>query len=354
MLSPLLTGIGLHAIGAGCASLCYVPQKKVTGWSWQTFWLAQAAVCWLLLPILVAFITIPELMTVIREAPDAAKLNSFLLGMAYGVGGTAFGIAIRYVGFSLTYAISVGISCVLGTLLPPIMAGTFKDQMALDGANIIILGILAGVIGIAACGIAGRLKEKYINKNNPGIKSAFNARIGIPLCLLSGILSAVYGISLAQGQPIAEVAAKYGAGDYQGNVIYIFSNTGAFVTTAIYCIYLHIKNKTFGEYRKVPGFSKSPLALYFLMAVLTGTLWYSQFFFYGLGHVNLENYQFTSWAIHMVMLVIFSTFTGIAFKEWHNAGSPAKKVLILSLAILLLSVFLLTYGNYLGGQAAAH
>ena len=29
--------------------------------------------------------------------------------MAYGIGGTVFGIAIRYVGFSLTFAIAVGI-----------------------------------------------------------------------------------------------------------------------------------------------------------------------------------------------------------------------------------------------------
>ena len=35
--------------------------------------------------------------------------HSFLPGMAYGIGGTVFGIAIRYVGFSLTFAIAVGI-----------------------------------------------------------------------------------------------------------------------------------------------------------------------------------------------------------------------------------------------------
>ena len=32
------------------------------------------------------------------------------MGMAYGVGGTAFNISIRYIGFSLTYAIAVGLS----------------------------------------------------------------------------------------------------------------------------------------------------------------------------------------------------------------------------------------------------
>jgi hypothetical protein len=37
-------------------------------------------------------------------------LFAFLMGVAYGVGGTAFDISIRYVGFALTYSIAVGLS----------------------------------------------------------------------------------------------------------------------------------------------------------------------------------------------------------------------------------------------------
>ncbi|MEX2234557.1 MAG: L-rhamnose/proton symporter RhaT, partial [Cyclobacteriaceae bacterium] len=117
----VIAGVLLHAVGASCASLCYTPQGKTWAWSWQTYWLAQAFFCWFFLPILVAVITIPHLTDVLREAPDSAMYKSFLLGAGYGIGGTAFGLAIRYVGFSLTYAISVGISCVLGTLLPPLV-----------------------------------------------------------------------------------------------------------------------------------------------------------------------------------------------------------------------------------------
>jgi L-rhamnose-proton symport protein (RhaT). len=65
----VVNGVLFHAIGASSASLCYTPEKKVKGWSWQTYWLAQAFVCWLLLPLLVAVITIPDLMLVLKEAP---------------------------------------------------------------------------------------------------------------------------------------------------------------------------------------------------------------------------------------------------------------------------------------------
>lgn len=99
--NPIL-GTALHAVGALSAALCYTPQKRVKGWSWQSYWLVQAAFCWFLLPIFGAWLTIPELGAVLREAPRGAMLASFALGAAYGIGGTAFGLSIRYIGFSLT------------------------------------------------------------------------------------------------------------------------------------------------------------------------------------------------------------------------------------------------------------
>jgi len=342
----LINGVLFHATGASSAALCYTPEKKVVGWSWQTYWLAQAFTCWLALPVIMAFVTIPQLMSVLQEAPSSAMISSFLLGMAYGVGGTAFGIAIRYVGFSLTYAIAVGISCVLGTLLPPLVHGTLGDVLKSNGSSFLIFGIVLGALGIALCGLAGRNKEKDIEKGQD-TKSTFSLAKGLPLCLLAGILSALYGFSLDQGQPIADVAAKYGAGNFQGNVIYIFSNSGAFVTTLFYCLYLHNKNKTFKQYGAAD--SGGNLAKNYLMSILTGVLWYGQFFFYGLGHVRMGKYQFTSWAIHMIMLVLFSSVAGLLMKEWKNCSTATIRLLLVALLVLIAAVLLLTYGNYLGG-----
>jgi L-rhamnose-H+ transport protein len=340
----LINGVLFHATGASSAALCYTPQKKVVGWSWQTYWLAQAFICWLALPVIIAFITIPNLMTVLQEAPSAAMIKSFLLGMAYGIGGTAFGIAIRYVGFSLTYAIAVGISCVLGTLLPPLVHGTLGDVLKSHGAAYLIIGIVLGALGIALCGLAGRNKEKDIEKDQNNT-STFSLAKGLPLCILAGILSALYGFSLDQGQPIADVAAKYGAANFQGNVIYIFSNSGAFITTLLYCLYLHNKEKTFGQFFTA---GNNSLVKNYFMSVLTGCLWYGQFFFYGLGHVRMGKYHYTSWAIHMIMLVLFSSVAGLLMKEWKNCSKLTMRLLILALAVLITAVLLLTYGNYLG------
>jgi L-rhamnose-H+ transport protein len=340
----VINGVLFHAAGASSAALCYTPQKKVSGWSWQTYWLTQAFICWFVLPLLVAYITIPQLFTVLREAPPDAMQKSFFLGMAYGIGGTAFGIAIRYVGFSLTYAIAVGISCVLGTLLPPLVHGTLGEVLKGNGASFLIMGISMGAIGIALCGLAGRNKEKDLDITQ-SIQSDFSLAKGLPLCLLAGVLSALYGFSLDQGQPIADVAFKYGAGNFQGNVIYIFSNTGAFVATVVYCLYLHKKENTFNQF--FGGGNKS-LGKNYFMSVLTGFLWYGQFFFYGLGHVRMGDYKFSSWAIHMIMLVLLSAVSGLMMREWKNCSTKTMRLLWIALIVLITSVLLLTYGNYIG------
>lgn len=348
----VITGVLFHATGASCASLCYTPEKKTRAWSWQTYWLAQAIFCWLLLPVIGAWITIPHLREVLLEAPKAAMYKSFILGAAYGIGGTAFGLAIRYVGFSLTYAISVGISCVVGTLLPPLVHGELTAILSKTGSGWVMSGVAIGALGIAVCGLAGRLKEKDL-ENNKSSSSFFSFATGLPLCLLAGVLSAVYGFALDQGQPIADVAAKYSAGHFQGNVIYIFANTGAFFSTAIYCVYLHIKQKTFVEYKQLTGSEKSfALSSNYILAFITGLLWYSQFFFYGLGHTRMGQYKFSSWAIHMILLVLFSSILGLVLKEWTRVRGRTKWALTLALTILIMAVLVLTYGNYLGTKAA--
>jgi L-rhamnose-H+ transport protein len=351
LANPFL-GIAMHAIGATFAATCYTPQKRVTGWSWQTYWLTQASFCWLLLPLLGAWLTIPELGAVLREAPKEAMLLSFGLGAAYGIGGTAFGISIRHIGFSLTYAIAVGLSSVLGTLIPPLVKGTLVETLSKPGAEWIIAGIVAGTLGIAGAGWAGRLKERDLSSQQQS--GQFCLTKGLLLSLLAGVLSAVYGFALEAGEPIADIASAHGAGVWRGNVIYIFSNTGAFITTSLYCLWLHARH---GTIREMAGRSKDgrPIALplNWVMAFLTGLFWYGQFFFYNLGHVRMGHYKFTSWAIHMIMLVLISNLVGILLREWRESRTLTHRMIGAALAVLIVAVLLLTYGNYVGEALAA-
>jgi L-rhamnose-H+ transport protein len=89
--NPFL-GAALHSIGAFSASSCYTPQKQTKKWSWEIYWITQASCAWLIIPILGAFLTIPNYMEVLASCPKDAMLRSFLLGMLYGFGGLTFGL----------------------------------------------------------------------------------------------------------------------------------------------------------------------------------------------------------------------------------------------------------------------
>lgn len=342
-----LFGVFLHAIGATFAATCYAPQKRVRRWSWQTYWLTQASFCWFLLPIVGAWFTIPHLGAVLAEAPREAMRNTFLLGVAYGVGGTAFNLSIRHIGFSLTYAIAVGLSSVLGTLIPPLVRGEWGSILQRPGSGWVMAGVAVGTIGIGLCGASGRSKE--IDLRDSKTDTGFSLWKGLLLSLLAGVLSAVYGFALEAGQPIANVAAKHGAGQWEGNVIYIFANSGAFLTTVVYTVYLGVRHRTLGELVRLgKGSERASLGLNWLMALATGLFWYGQFFFYNLGHVRMGTYKFTSWAIHMIMLVLISNLVGVLFKEWHGVRRRTQAAITASLFVLMAAVLLLTYGNYIG------
>lgn len=347
MTNPLL-GIGLHGVGAFSSSLCYTPQKKTREWSWQTYWMVQAAVCWLLLPSAVAVLTTPHLCRVLLEAPRQAMLHSFLLGLGYGIGGTAFGMAIRYLGFSVTYALSIGISCVVGTLLPPLFSHQLGNLFHRRGGDTVFAGILVATVGIFVSGLAGRLRDRDASGEASAGKTV-NLRKGLMFAVVAGLLSAVFGLALAAGQPLADAAARYGAGQFQGNVILIFACGGAFASTAVICLVLHLRQGSLREYIQFAnGPERRLLLANFALAALTGLLWYGQFFFYGMAHALMGGYGFASWALHMAMLMFFSAFVGVFLREWRGCQPRTVAVLAAALFLLLGAVAAIGWGSYQG------
>jgi L-rhamnose-H+ transport protein len=350
MTSNPLVGAIVLSIGGCSSALCYTPQKKTRGWSWQSYWLAQALVCWLILPWIGAWVTTPHLMTVLAEAPTRVMLNTALLGALFGIGGTAFGVAIRYLGFSMTYAIAIGISCVVGTVFTPLVSGELAALLVKRGTIWVLAGVGVAGVGILVSGLAGWLKDADLRRSDT-LPEGFQLGKGLLFCVVAGLLSAVFGISLDVGRPMAAIAAAHGAGQFEGNVVYIFSCGGAFLTTLAYCLFLHLRQGTLGEYVELSNDrQRSTLAINFSMAGLTGLLWYGQFFLYGAGQVRMGDYKFSSWAIINTMVVFFSAMVGLVMHEWDGCRPRTWAALTAAFMLLLAAVGLMTYGNYLGSM----
>jgi L-rhamnose-H+ transport protein len=210
MMTNVFLGIGLHAIGGIAAASCYVPQKGTAAWSYQTYWLLFCVSGWLVMPIAVAALTIPNLALVLSEVPIDAIVNTTVLGAIYGFGGMAFALGIRQIGFSLTYAIAIGISAVLGTVIPAILAGNLVSSFQEPGGVAVLTGFVISIVGVALCGWAGVRKERELSAHDPGNSTSFNIRKGLVLVVIAGVLSAVFGLSLSAGTPIDEAVVRHG------------------------------------------------------------------------------------------------------------------------------------------------
>lgn len=107
---------------AGVATACfYAPFKRVRGWSWETYWLVFGVTSWVIVPWLVAAAVVLELPNVLSAVPA----RSLALTALCGGGSLTNGLALRYLGMSLGWAIPLGLCAVLGTLLPAAFTGRF-------------------------------------------------------------------------------------------------------------------------------------------------------------------------------------------------------------------------------------
>ena len=56
----IIIGLLIIAVGAFCQSSSYVPINKIRKWSWESYWLIQGILAWLIFPLLGAFLAVPQ------------------------------------------------------------------------------------------------------------------------------------------------------------------------------------------------------------------------------------------------------------------------------------------------------
>jgi L-rhamnose-H+ transport protein len=117
-MNPIL-GILMMAAGSICAASFYVPIRKVKSWAWESYWVVQGIVTWILAPWIFALLTVHNLGLFMSAIPVKIKATTIIFGVLYGVGGLTFGLAMRYLGVALGQSIALGLCAAFGTLIPP-------------------------------------------------------------------------------------------------------------------------------------------------------------------------------------------------------------------------------------------
>lgn len=344
-MNPFL-GVFLHAIGGFAAGSFYIPFKKVRNWAWESYWLVGGFFSWIIVPWIVAYLTVPDLITVLRGAPVSSLGACYLFGVLWGVGGLTFGLSMRYLGMSLGYAFTLGYCAAFGTIIPPIYFGTFNELISSASGMVTLGGVLVCLAGIAVCGWAGLSKERELSdaQKKETIKE-FNFKRGIWIALLCGIMSACFAFGIAAGKPIAERAVSLGTISlWMNSPVFVVILLGGFTTNFIWCMILNVRNHSLNNYLESGDI---PLFINYFFSALAGTIWYFQFMFYGMGTTKMGKYDFSSWSIHMAFIIVFSNIWGLIFREWKGSRVRTLRVIISGILVLIMSTIVIGLGNYL-------
>jgi L-rhamnose-H+ transport protein len=386
-----LFGVFFHWLGGLASGSFYVPFRKVRNWSWETYWLVAGFASWLIAPWAFALLLTSGPVDILSEISGADLFKTYLCGVCWGMGGLTFGLTMRYLGMSLGMAVALGYCAAFGTLVPPLVDGSFvPDVWTPLGGKVVLLGVLVCLGGIAIAGWAGTEKEKGMSEEakKEAIKE-FDFVKGMAIATFSGIMSAFFAFGFRAGTPILEKAMEMGtASHWSGLPTLIVILAGGFTTNFIWCVILNLKNRTgyeyLAKYQKNPAHLKDvsvienvtdapaeelvdgapgsaapttrkiPVLNNYFFSMMAGTIWYLQFFFYQIGESKMGDFKFSSWTLHMASIIIFSSLWGLGLGEWKGSGKKARRLLYLGLAILIGSTIVVGIGNYLQSSTGGH
>jgi L-rhamnose-H+ transport protein len=364
-------GVLYHWIGGLASASNFIPFRGIRRWSWEIYWIIQGVAAWIVAPMVLALLLVPNLFPILHQAPIASITYACVWGVLWGVGGLTFGLSIRYLGIALGYAIALGFCTAFGTLMPPIFSGQMFSILHETSGQVILAGVGVCMLAIAVSGLAGYSKEHEISSEDRAEAGErdFSFAKGLAVAIFAGIMSSCFAYGLAAGKPIAEIArvqllAQHRLDLWQNLPVLVVVLWGGFFTNFLWSVFLIVKNHSFAQFAGAPGInpmgaasempeegnhrlSGQTLVKNYILAALAGVIWYFQFFFYSMGQTKMGKYDFSSWTLHMASIIIFATLWGIALKEWKGTSRRTKALVALGLFLLVGSTVIVGYGNYL-------
>lgn len=340
-MSSVVSGIGWHMVGAASAASFYAPISKVKRWSWETTWAVAGLFSWILFPIGVSALLLPDFWGFYRAQDKSVIVQATLFGCMWGIGNINYGLTMRYLGMSLGIGVAIGVTLVIGTLIPPLLHGQLLQMIHSGGGPISLAGIVVALIGIGIVTFAGHQKEKALGKK----VEEFDLKTGLFLAVMCGIFSSGMSFAIDAAKPIEAAALSEGINPlYAALPSYVFIMGGGAVVNFAYC-FLRLAFKKDLSLKADLRLPVRYLAANGAMAATGGIMWYFQFFFYAWGAASIpQNLGFVNWMLHMSGYVLFGGLVGLALHEWRGVGRRPVAILCLGMAIIIAAANLVGIG----------
>jgi L-rhamnose-H+ transport protein len=326
------TGLIAALIAGAINGSVLVPMKLIKHWAWENTWLVFAVCAYVLSPWIVACYSIPHLVAVYERTGWIVTAVTCLLGMGWGVAVVLFGIAVDMVGLSISSAILYGCSVAIGSI--GALALIDRSRLLTPGGIKILVWDLVLLLGVLFCAQAGRTKEPAATLDGA------RTRRGIAISLLAGLLSTLFNIVLAYGDPIRQNAVSLGADPNAAtNAIWSLAVTSGAVPSVLWCVRLLNRNSTWKLYRSRVSLANLPAC------VGMGVAWIAATVLYGFATTRLGRFGVAlGWPVYMSATILAGISWGLLLGEWRGAPRPAVRLLWTGVGAQIFAIVLLSGG----------
>lgn len=337
----VVAGIGWHVVGASMAASFYAPIERVKKWSWETTWAVAGLFSWILLPVGVSLVLLPNFQNFYSSMGSALLLRVALFGAMWGVGNVSYGLTMRYLGMSLGIGVAIGVTLVVGTVVPPLTHGQAATLFTTRSGLITMSGVLVALIGVAIVSWAGHQKEIQLK----GHLEEFNVGLGLSLAILCGIFSSGMSFAIDAAQPMQAHALSLGVNPlYAALPSYVIIMGGGAVINLAYC-FIRLAGVPRLSLRNDLNQPGPTLARNTLLASGGGIMWYLQFFFYAWGAANIpQHLAYVNWMLHMSIYVLCGGLVGLALGEWTGVRRRSVRLLWAGVLVIIAAANLVGLG----------
>lgn len=331
----VLLGVSLVMISGFMSGCCMLPVKFVRSWKWENVWLVFSILSLVVIPWSLALAFVGRLFDTYRALSAHQLAVPVLLGAGWGIAQILFGVSVKRLGLGIAYAIIVGLSAVLGTVVP-----FFVQQQGLAKEHtleLIICGVLIMAIGIALTAWGGQINERAAAPVRNPVHRSYP--LAIFLAVLCGLMAPMLNYSFAFGQDIAKVAVAFGNQPVRAAyAVWPVGLAGGLVPNLFYSAWLLVKNRTWSLFRSNPPdlFRSS----------LMGVLWMGAFAIYGMSATFLGALGTSvGWGLLQIFMIMTAILAGVFTGEWRYASRSAKLLLSTGIAGLTIATVLLAVSN---------
>lgn len=331
MNGALWIGAVFAVVGGAMQGAFAVPMKYAHKWRHENIWLIFAVSGLVVFPWIITLSTIPHLLQIYRSNPIEPLIMVIACGVGWGIGATLVGIAFRMLGIGLAFAIILGLSSLLGSLIPFVFQS--QQRIASEQGLLYLVSIVIMLAGVAIVSVAGSMRDRDIATAIAETSTGRTFAVGLIVAIAAGVLSSLLSDAIAFNLSIVNAALKAGTNPvWASNAVLALLTTGGALPNVVYCVYMLKRKRTGSLY-----FAEATLD-HWGFGILMGALWYGGLMLYGLAEQRISTV--TGWPLFIGAMILSSSAAGFMTGEWKGAERRSKLYLCLGSFVIFAALII--------------